>query len=113
MISRRRVNISASISIAAARAEEARPSLIRVRSTIAWGAPNKANTAGAHGAPLGEDEVRAAKEAYGWDPDKHFYVPDEVYTHMNAVERGNALESEWQQRFANWSQATTPTLFIC
>ncbi|HEV7772118.1 MAG TPA: transketolase [Conexibacter sp.] len=89
-------------AIAAARAEEARPSLIRVRSTIAWGAPNKANTAGAHGAPLGEDEIRATKEFYGWDPDKHFYVPDGVYEHFSAVERGAAQQAEWAERFASW-----------
>ena len=92
-------------AIAAARAEEARPSLIRVRSTIAWGAPNKANTAGAHGAPLGEDEVRATKEFYGWDPDKHFYVPDGVYEHFSAVERGAAAQDEWSERFAAWRTA--------
>ncbi|MGB2711321.1 MAG: transketolase, partial [Conexibacter sp.] len=66
-------------TIAAAVAEQERPSLIRVRSTIAYGAPAKAGTAGAHGAPLGEDEVRATKEALGWDPDAHFAVPDGVY----------------------------------
>jgi transketolase len=49
--------------------------------------------------------VRAAKEAYGWDPDKHFYVPDEVYAHMNGIERGNELETDWQQRFSLWSEA--------
>ncbi len=92
-------------AIAAARAEEARPSLIRVRSTIAWGAPSKANTAGAHGAPLGEDEVRATKEFYGWDPDKHFYVPDGVYERFSAVERGAAQQAEWEQRFAAWRGA--------
>ncbi len=92
-------------AIAAARAEEGRPSLIRVRSTIAWGAPHKANTAGAHGAPLGEDEVRATKEFYGWDPDKHFFVPDGVYDHFSAVERGAAQQAEWSQRFAAWRGA--------
>jgi transketolase len=92
-------------AIAAARAEESRPSLIRVRSTIAWGAPNKANTAGAHGAPLGEDEIRATKEFYGWDPDKQFHVPDGVYERFSAVERGAEQQAEWAERFASWRDA--------
>jgi transketolase len=92
-------------AIANAQAETAHPSMIIVRSHIAFGAPRAVDTAKAHGSPLGEAEVAATKRALGWDPDKHFYVPDEVYTHMNAVERGNALETEWQQRFTNWSQA--------
>jgi len=92
-------------AIANAQAEDARPSLIIVRSHIAFGAPDAVDTAKAHGSALGEKEVAATKKALGWDPDKHFYVPDEVYEHMNGVERGNALETEWQQAFSNWSQA--------
>jgi len=92
-------------ALAAAAAEQERPSLIRVRSTIAYGAPKKAGTAGAHGAPLGEDEVRATKEAFGWDPDKHFFVPDGVYEHMSQKERGAKLQAEWQERFEAWSEA--------
>jgi transketolase len=92
-------------AIANAQAEDARPSLIIVRSHIAFGAPDAVDTAKSHGSPLGEKEVAATKKALGWDPDKHFYVPDEVYEHMNGVERGNALETEWQQAFSNWSQA--------
>ena len=92
-------------AIAAAQAETDRPSMIVVRSHIAYGAPHAVDTAKAHGSPLGEPEVRAAKEALGWDPDKHFYVPDEVYAHMNRVDRGNELETAWQQRFSDWSQA--------
>ena len=62
----------------AADAETARPSLIIVRTHIAIGAPHAQDTPEAHGAPLGEEEVRLTKQAYGWDPDKHFFVPDEV-----------------------------------
>src|SRR5438105_3967134 len=80
-----------------------RPSLIVVRSHIAYGAPHAVDTAKAHGSPLGEDEVRAAKETLGWDPDQHFYVPDEVYEHMNVTERGITLEGEWEQKFSAWS----------
>ena len=55
-----------------------RPTLVIVRSVIAWGSPNKQNTHGAHGAPLGEEEIRLTKAAYGWPPDEHFLVPEEV-----------------------------------
>jgi transketolase len=82
--------------------EEDRPSLIRVRSIIGWPAPNKQNTSKAHGAPLGEDEVRATKEILGWDPDAHFLVPDGVYEHFSAVARGGALQGEWERRFREW-----------
>jgi transketolase len=92
-------------AIANAQAETAKPSMIVIRSHIAFGAPRAVDTAKAHGSPLGEDEVRATKEALGWDPDEHFHVPQEVYAHMNRVERGNALEHEWQQTFSTWSQA--------
>jgi transketolase len=92
-------------TIANAQAETGRPSVIIVRSHIAFGAPHAVDTAKAHGSPLGEEEVAATKKALGWDPDKHFYVPDEVYEHMSQVARGSELETEWQQRFSNWSQA--------
>jgi transketolase len=92
-------------AIANAQAEATKPSMIIVRTHIAYGAPHAVDTAKAHGSPLGADEVAATKRALGWDPDKHFYVPDEVYANMNGIERGTELESEWQQRFSNWSQA--------
>jgi transketolase len=91
-------------AIANAQAETERPSIVVIRSHIAFGAPHAVDTAKAHGSPLGAEEVAAAKKALGWDPDKHFYVPDEVYAHMNRVDRGNELETEWQQRFSNWSE---------
>jgi transketolase len=91
--------------IESAQAETERPSMIVIRSHIAYGAPHAVDTAKAHGNPLGADEVAAAKRELGWDPDKHFYVPDEVYAHMNGVERGSAFEADWEQRFSNWSQA--------
>jgi transketolase len=89
-------------ALAAAVAEQERPSLIRVRSTIAYGAPTKAGTAGAHGAPLGEDEVRATKEVLGWDPEAHFVVPEGVYERFGAVERGAELQAAWKERLARW-----------
>jgi transketolase len=88
-----------------ARAEKERPSFIRVRSHIAYPAPDAQDTAKAHGAPLGEDEVRKTKEALGWDPDKHFYVPDGVYAHMDLREKGRALEAEWQAQVDAWGEA--------
>ena len=90
-------------AIANAQAETDRPSLVVVRSHIAFGAPHAVDTAKAHGSPLGADEVRATKEALGWDPDQTFVVPQEVAEHMNKVERGIALEGEWQRGFDAWS----------
>jgi transketolase len=92
------------VAIDKAMREEERPSLIRVRSIIGWPAPNKQNTSKAHGAPLGEDEVRATKEALGWDPDQHFNIPDGVYEHFSAVARGGSLQGEWRRRFEQWRE---------
>jgi transketolase len=90
-------------AIANAQAEIERPSLIIVHSNIAYGAPHAVDTAKAHGSPLGEAEVRATKEALGWDPDKQFFVPDDVREHMNVTQRGIALEGEWEKKFSAWS----------
>jgi transketolase len=90
-------------AIAEAQAETERPSLIVVRSHIGYGAPHAVDTAKSHGAPLGEAEVRAAKEALGWDPDKTFVVPDEVSAHMNRAERGIEVESAWRKKLDAWS----------
>ena len=75
-------------ALAQADAETDRPSFIALRTHIAWGAPHAQDTAKAHGAPLGEEEVRLTKQVYGWDPDKHFYVPDGVYEAMDQRPRG-------------------------
>src|SRR6195952_792500 len=61
-----------------AKSETQKPSLIRVRSLIAYGSPNKSGTAGSHGSPLGADEIKLVKNFFGFDPEKSFYVPDEV-----------------------------------
>jgi transketolase len=80
-----------------------RPSLIVCRTHIAPGSPHKQDTESAHGSPLGEEEVRLTKEAYGWPPDETFRVPDEVLEHYRAcVERGNDLVREWEQRSGGW-----------
>ena len=86
--------------------ETERPSLIVLRSHIAYPAPHAIDTGKAHGSPLGEPEVRATKEILGFDPDEHFVVPDAVREHMKGVgERGAAAEAEWQERFAAWRAA--------
>jgi transketolase len=86
--------------------EDERPSLIIVDSHIAYGAPHKQDTSAAHGEPLGEEEIRATKVRYGWDPDKHFYVPEEVKTRMAAMrERGAQQEAAWSAQFAAYKRA--------
>lgn len=93
-------------ALAAAKAEEERPSLIVLRTHIAYPAPHAIDTAKAHGAPLGEAEVRATKERMGLDPDATFAVSDLVREHMAPVtERGAELEREWEQRLAAWAAA--------
>jgi transketolase len=93
-------------AVEAAQAETTRPSIIAVRTIIAWPAPNAQNTGKAHGSALGEDEVRATKEVLGFDPDVHFPVDDEMLTHVRQVaDRGRALHAEWQPRFDDWAQA--------
>ncbi len=92
-------------AIQAAIDDQSRPSLIRVRTHIGYGAPHKQDTSQAHGSPLGPEEARAAKEAYGWDPDRTFVVPDAARHHLRrAVARGAELEDGWAQRLDRWSQ---------
>jgi len=79
-----------------------RPTLIAVRSHIAWGAPTKQDSADAHGAPLGEEEVRAAKERYDWPPGEHFRVPSAVRERCEQRARGGELEADWSAAFARW-----------
>jgi transketolase len=94
-------------AIEAAIADE-RPSIVAVRTHIGYGSPNKQDSQKAHGAPLGPDEVRITKLAYGWDPDRTFYVPDEVRVSMgSAVDHGRELVAEWEGRFERYA-ATYP-----
>jgi transketolase len=74
-----------------------RPTLIIVDSHIAYGAPNKQDTSAAHGEPLGEEEIRLTKRAYGWPEDKKFYIPDGVYEHFRSGvgKRGKELRDAW------------------
>ncbi|MHC4520369.1 MAG: transketolase, partial [Planctomycetota bacterium] len=81
-----------------AKSEIERPSIIKLRTHIAYGAPNMQDTAAAHGAPLGDDEIALMKKNWGWDPFKSFHVPDEVAKHMGkAVERGKEAEDAWNE----------------
>ena len=83
-----------------------RPTLIIVRSVIAYGSPNKANTAGAHGAPLGDEEVRLTKAAYGWPENEFFLVPQEVRDHFRSGigQRGEKLQRQWSSLFAEYQK---------
>jgi transketolase len=81
-------------------AVEDRPSLIIVRTHIAQGSPHKQDTAGAHGSPLGEEEVKLTKEAMGWPSPEPFYVPEEALQHFRrCIERGGQFELHWRERF--------------
>jgi transketolase len=84
---------------------EDRPTLIVLRSIIGYGSPNKANSHGAHGAPLGEEEIKATKRVYGWPEDAHFQVPDEVREHFSQYlgARGEAGYQQWTAKFAEYA----------
>ena len=90
---------------------EDRPTLVVLRSIIAWGAPNKQNTHGAHGAPLGEEEIRLTKAAYGWPENEKFLVPAEVREHFDAGvgARGQEAYDAWCEQFARY-EADHPEL---
>ncbi|MEN1679768.1 MAG: transketolase [Planctomycetota bacterium] len=80
------------------------PTIIIVKSVIGWGAPNKADTSGAHGSPLGDDEIKLTKEAYGWPADEKFLVPDGVKEHFTETlgARGAAAREAWDASFAKY-----------
>jgi transketolase len=93
-------------AIRSAFAERERPTLVIVRTTIGYGAPNKQDTAEAHGAPLGEAEVALAKERLGWPGSPGFLVPDDVLAHFReAVSRGERVEREWRLKMAAYGAA--------
>ena len=94
-------------ALAAARAETTRPSLIRLRTVIAWPAPTKQGQASSHGAKLGAQEVAGLKEALGLDPAQDFYAPDDLLdrTRARAAERAAAARADWDARFEAWRAA--------
>jgi transketolase len=93
-------------AIAEAFAVTDRPTLVIVRTQIAYGSPHKQGTPEAHGAPLGEEEVALAKEALGWPKEPPFFVPEDVLAHYReAVPRGESLEREWRLAVARYAEA--------
>ncbi|MYA54342.1 MAG: transketolase [Dehalococcoidia bacterium] len=93
-------------ALCAAQDVEDRPSILVVATEIAHGSPNKAGSAAAHGAALGEDEVRLTKEVYGWPLDPAFHVPEEALAEFRvALEQGAARQAAWQERFEAYARA--------
>jgi len=93
-------------AIKKAKAETQRPSIIKVRTHIAFGSPNKVDTAGAHGSPLGEPELKLTKQNLGFDPEKSFVVPEEVESfYRKAGERGIDKEKSWNDLFSNYKKS--------
>ena len=92
-------------AIQAAKAQTGRPSLIVLRTQIAYGSPNKQDTADAHGAPLGEEEVRLTKKSLGLSEDALFNIPDAVRHHFTqCVEAGREAEAGWQEKFQAYNK---------
>lgn len=91
-------------AIMAAKDVTDRPSLISVRTIIGFGSPNKADTSGSHGSPLGAAEIALTRKALGWPSDEPFFVPDEVRDHMSALDTGARLEKSWRHKMEDYQQ---------
>ncbi|MFE1438835.1 transketolase [Streptomyces sp. NPDC058739] len=90
-------------ALESARAETARPSIVAMRTIIAWPAPNARNTEASHGSALGEEEIAATKRLLGFDPQRTFEVPAEVQAHTRrALDRGAEAHTAWDKRIAAW-----------
>ena len=95
-------------AMVAAKAETVKPTLIRMKSVIAWPAPKLRNTAKSHGSALGDEEIAATKVELGLNPEEKFALPDDVLAHIRRVkERGAATRSQWNQRFESWKAANS------
>ncbi|MER5910112.1 transketolase [Streptomyces sp. NPDC001982] len=93
-------------ALKAAQGETGRPSIIAMRTIIAWPAPNAQNTEASHGSALGPEEIAATKRVLGFDPDKSFEVADEVLAHSRrALDRGAEAHAAWDKRIAEWRGA--------
>ncbi|WP_404409343.1 transketolase [Jeotgalibacillus malaysiensis] len=94
-------------AIKEAQADTSRPTMIEIKTVIGFGSPNRAGTSKAHGAPLGTDETTLAKEAYQWEAEEAFYVPDEVYKRFEelVVQTGSEKEKEWNEKFQSYKSA--------
>jgi len=89
-----------------AKAQKGKPSIIQLRTHIGFGSPNFQDTHTAHGAPLGDDEIKLIKKNFGWDPEKEFNVPDEALGHMRkALDRGKKLQKDYDDMFAKYAKA--------
>ncbi len=94
-----------SAAIKNAQKESTRPSLIKVRTHIGYGSPNKADTAEAHGAPLGAEEVKLVKENFGFDPDKYFEIPSEVLNYYReSGKKGIKKEQDWNELYKRYKE---------
>jgi len=90
-------------AMVAAKKESTKPTLIRMKSVIAWPAPKAQGTAASHGSALGADEIKETKIALGLNPDEHFAMPGEVLAHARLVkERGSSARAQWNTRFEQW-----------
>ena len=94
-------------AIVAARAESARPSLIRLHTIIAWPSPTKQGQESSHGSKLGAEEVAGLKRALGLDPEQSFILPEDVVSHARtqAADNARAARADWDARFTTWQQA--------
>lgn len=93
-------------AIEKAKETKGKPALVIIKSHIGYGSPHKQDTAGVHGSPLGEEEVRETKKFYGWDPDKQFYIPEEVQNLKETFkERGQKQEQEWNKMLEAYKKA--------
>ena len=90
----------------AAKKQTKKPTLIRMKSVIAWPAPKLRNTAKSHGSALGDEEIAATKVELGLNPNEKFAMPDDVLAHIHLVkERGAATRAQWNERFDTWKAA--------
>ncbi|MFD5572870.1 transketolase [Streptomyces cadmiisoli] len=93
-------------ALRAAQAETGRPSIVALRTIIAWPAPNAQNTEASHGSALGDEEIAATKRVLGFDPEQTFEVSDEVLAHTRrALDRGAEAHAAWDRRIAEWRLA--------
>ncbi|MDP2647078.1 MAG: transketolase, partial [Desulfobacterales bacterium] len=93
------------MAINAAKAQTQRPSLILLRTHIAFGSPNKQDSADAHGAPLGKEEIYLTKQNLGWPPDQSFYVPEPALKiFRKCIDQGNDSETRWRETFKRYEK---------
>jgi transketolase len=100
--------IALDAAMTSAKNEKTKPSLIRLKTVIAWPAPTLRGTGKSHGSALGEEEIAATKVLLGLDPQEKFAMPDEVLAHVRAVKaRGNELHAQWKKAFSKWEEENT------